>query len=134
MVRSFVNRSATAHHNGVSPPDTSTLHNSIKLLSAYASSNTYASVGLENHILEQLLVHIFFQHGCYTPQMPERDRSILPICKKSEGLLDFCTVSIRIVLSCVEFQGADGEEWFKGCIAVVIGIENRNEFLELCVR
>ena len=66
--------------------------------------------------------------------MRQSNRSVLSIRKESKSLLDLCTVSIRVVLSRVEFEGADGEKGLKGCVSVVFGVKNRDEFFKFCMR
>jgi hypothetical protein len=64
----------------------------------------------------------------------QRDRTVLPVREQPERLLDLSAVGVRVVLSAVELEGADGEEGLEGSVAVVFGVENRDEFFEFCVR
>ncbi|KAI6766290.1 hypothetical protein HG530_007360 [Fusarium avenaceum] len=108
----------------VSPPNTSALHNSIKFLNTNTSSNAHAAVRLENHILEEFLIHILLQHSRHAPQVRQRDRTVLPVREQPECLLDLGAVRIRVVLSAVELEGADGEEGLERSVTVVFGVEN----------
>lgn len=118
---------------GRSPPNPSTPHDAIKLIHTHAPRNAHAAIRLENHILEQLLVHILLEHGSDAAQVGQRDGPVGAVCEELEGLGELRAVSIRTTAAVarVELERADGEEGLVGGVAVGFGVENGDEFLEL---
>lgn len=64
--------------------------------------------------------------------MGQRDGAVVAVCEELEGLDELlAVVGVGVVLARVELEGADGEEGLVGGVAVVVGVEDGDEFVEL---
>lgn len=116
----------------MSPPHPSVPHHAIKLIQLHAPRNAHAAIRLEDHVLEQLLVHVLLEHGGDAAQVGQRDGAVVAVCEELKGLDELlAVVGVGVVLARVELEGADGEEGLVGGVAVVVGVEDGDEFVEL---
>lgn len=87
----------------MSPPYSSVPHHAIKLIQLHAPRNAHPAIRLENHVLEQLLVHVLLEHGGDAPQVRQRDGAVVAVCEELEGLDELLAVGVvGVVLARVE--------------------------------
>ncbi len=113
-----------------SPPHARPAHHLVKLVPADAARHARAAVGLEDHVLEQLLVDVLLEHGRDAPQVRQRNGPVLLVRKQPKRLVDLGRVRRRVGPA-VEFQRRNGEEGLVGRVAVVVGVEDGDELAEL---
>lgn len=115
-----------------SPPNASPAHDAIKLIGLDAPCHARAAVGLENHVLEQLLVDLLLEHGRHPPQVRQRNGPVLVVGEEAKRLVDGPLVRLarRLVLLRVELERADGEEGLVRRVAVRVWVEDGEKFGE----
>lgn len=114
----------------MSPPNARAPHDAVKLIHLDAARNTGPIVGLEDHVLEQLLVDVLLEHGGHAAQVRQGNRPLLAVGEEPEGLVDLGAVPARVAAA-VELERADGKEGFVRRVAVRVGVEDGEELAEL---
>ena len=116
-----------------SPPDSSGPHNLVKLIDPDAPRHASAPIRLKDHVLEHLLIHVLLQHRGHAPQVCQRYGTLVAglhaARKQPKGFGQLGLV--RRVVAVVELERADGKEGLVGRVPVVLGVQDREELLEL---
>jgi hypothetical protein len=128
----------------VSPPNAGAFHDTVKFVHPHASRDARAAVGLKDHVLEHLVIHVLLEHGGDAAQVSQRDaRAVFiavpgllllrGVCEEAEGLVHLCPVActVGVVGAAVELERADGEEGFVRRVPVRLGVKDLEELPEL---
>lgn len=115
-------------------------HHLLELGPPHAAADAGAAVGLEDHVLEELVVDVLLEgHGDALQVSQGQGRGggvaifigVVVPDEEAEGFIDLGRVGlVRIVVARVQLQGADGDEGLVGGVALVVGVEDGEEFAE----
>lgn len=114
------------------PPHAGVPHHLVKLGNGDAARNPGPAVGLEDHVLEQLLVDVLLEHGGHAAEVGQRDGAVAAVGEEAEGLVDAGAVRrVVFVAARVQLEGTDGKEGLVGGVAVTRRVEDGDEVGQL---